>query len=102
MLMAVLSAFFLSNLLLTFCAIVRNIKHTLLLLWFPFKFFFLILDSGTSAPRQSCLLLIVLLHWYFITSRLFIPFPAIVFYKSSFRVVLIYISGMASKGVIDS
>lgn len=48
--------------------------------------------------QDRLLLLLVLLHWYFITSRLFIPFPAIVFYKYSFRAVLIYISGMASKG----
>lgn len=43
-------------------------------------------------------MLLVRLHWYFITSRLIFPFPAIVFYKSRFRAVLIYISRMASKG----
>lgn len=47
--------------------------------------------------RDRLVLLLVLLYQYFITRRLFIPFPVAVFYKSSFRAVLIYISGVASK-----
>lgn len=42
-------------------AIIRNTKHVLLLLWFPFTYFFLFLPVyGTQAPRQACLLLLVL------------------------------------------